>query len=67
MKNDPKTKNLRNYFCPKLETFSEQLPHTRHALSQPDGLLAFGGSLEVEEILANYKEGAFHGLLKTNR
>ena len=59
MKNNPKTKNLRNYFCPKLETFSDELPHTRHALSEPDGLLAFGGSLEVEEIVANYKRGAF--------
>ena len=67
MKNNPKTKNLRNYFCPKLETFSDELPHTRHALSEPDGLLAFGGSLEVEEMLLITKGALFHGLLRTNQ
>ena len=59
MEKDIKTKNPRNYFCPKLKSFSDQLPNTRHALTEPDGLLAFGGSLGVKEIIANYKRGAF--------
>ena len=59
MKKDIKTKNPKNYFCPKLAMFSDGLPHTRHALTEPDGLLAFGGSLDEEEIITNYKKGAF--------
>ena len=59
MKEDIKTKNPRSYFCPKLAVFSDSLPHTRHALTDPDGLLAVGGSLDEEEVITNYKKGAF--------
>lgn len=56
---DIKTKKSTNYFCPKLAMFSARLPNTQHALTDPDGLLAFGGSLDEEEIITNYKKGAF--------
>ena len=47
------------YFCPNNSSYSDELPDTRHALKEPDGLLAFGGSLEKNELLRNYIKGAF--------
>lgn len=51
--------NSTKYFCPKHSSYSNELPDTKHALIEPDGLLAFGGSLKESELLRNYMKGAF--------
>ncbi len=47
------------YFCFADNCFHDQLPHPSLALSEPDGLLAAGGSLEPEHLLLAYRAGVF--------
>lgn len=44
---------------PQLARDSVEFPPTREALTDPDGLLAFGGDLSVERLLAAYRQGIF--------
>jgi len=37
----------------------EPFPHPRHALHEPNGLLAFGGDLSAERLLDAYRHGIF--------
>ncbi|MEO7066938.1 MAG: leucyl/phenylalanyl-tRNA--protein transferase [Rhodanobacter sp.] len=45
---------------PQLELASpDQFPHPSHALTEPNGLLAFGGDLSAPRLLAAYRSGVF--------
>lgn len=44
---------------PELSAESEHFPPADSALSQPDGLLAFGGDLSVNRLQAAYQQGIF--------
>jgi len=44
---------------PFLHTFDAQFPSPERALSEPNGLLAIGGDLSPQRLLAAYREGIF--------
>lgn len=47
------------YYCFADNCFHDRLPDPSLALSEPDGLLAAGGSLQPEQLLAAYRAGVF--------
>ena len=42
-----------------LDPDNPEFPHPSVALHEPDGLLAVGGNLEPETLLAAYRQGIF--------
>lgn len=47
------------FFCPATQCSSAQLPSPLLALREPNGLLAVGGTLNSETLLAAYRQGIF--------
>ena len=47
------------FYCVKDKTFARSFPPTEKAIHDPDGLLAVGGSLSVNNLLEAYKRGIF--------
>lgn len=47
------------FFCPATQSSSAQLPSPLLALREPNGLLAVGGTLDSEILLAAYRQGIF--------
>ena len=53
-------KGTRNsFYCVREQAFTSSFPPTDKALSEPDGLLAIGGKLDVKNLLEAYKLGIF--------
>nr|WP_086938007.1 leucyl/phenylalanyl-tRNA--protein transferase [Thaumasiovibrio occultus] len=46
-------------YLPELSPTSLQFPHPTQALTEPNGLLAFGGDLSPERLIAAYRQGIF--------
>lgn len=46
-------------YLPCLDDYKETFPDVESALTEPDGLLAFGGDLSPERIINAYKHGIF--------
>lgn len=44
---------------PLMDAGSTDFPDTRNAMDEPNGLLAFGGDLSVQQLLAAYRKGIF--------
>lgn len=47
------------FFCPATQALSSTLPPPARALREPNGLLAIGGSLDADTLLAAYRLGIF--------
>lgn len=46
-------------YLPCLDDYKETFPDVESALTEPDGLLAFGGDLSPERIIKAYRSGIF--------
>ncbi len=57
MNNVKETRN--SFYCVREQTFTSSFPPTNRALNEPDGLLAIGGKLNVNNLLEAYRLGIF--------
>jgi len=57
MVNFPQKNN--SFYCLRDANFTNDFPSTNRAMTEPDGLLAAGGSLKTTNLLAAYKKGIF--------